>query len=115
MKEYICKYCKKELTYKYMDNYPIFLFGFFIKLCYACDNHNHLVLFLFNDFNKIAYIRFLVENSMYIDIDYISNLMSINTHYNNGFDDEICCKLSIDNSLTPENIENKIKTYLTFQ
>lgn len=94
----ICPYCKKY-TLECNGVYNAFL----SYNQYKCINHKLPVLLYSIDNFSIVLIR--MGN---IIINYVGNVMFFYLNSSN-------IKLPIDNNLTPENIEQKIKTYLTFQ
>jgi hypothetical protein len=95
MKEYICKYCGSSL-----ELFQIFHYEYI----FHCNFHKYKVIFWVSAVsNNLVHVRFIAKENL-VDIDYYSNKIVLN------------CKLfPMDTNLTPENIENKIKTYLTFQ
>lgn len=96
----ICPYCKKELKVNGR---------FDISIQYKCTNHKSAVFLYTKDHLSINLISLYTEYSIYnIVIDYVNNNMVFNYKHHN-------IKLPIDNSLTPENLEQKARTYLIFQ
>lgn len=103
----VCPYCNNSINissifslarnYIFDDNY-----------IFNCDNHPNIVELYYNELRKEIYSRKLYGKDYHI---FINNNMHIIYNYNvsNEF------VVPLDNSLTPENIEQKIKTYLTFQ
>jgi len=98
--DYYCKYCRQltKVNYENCDYAQ-----------YQCDNHNIEVYFEFSTYHK-GNIRTTLANKLYeivfCDDDKYYFLISkyAGTHY----------KILKDNNLTPENIDQKLKLYLTF-
>jgi hypothetical protein len=104
-----CKYCKKDLSFS--SNY-----GEKEKVYYCNDHKCTVKIWISNYDYNITYIYlYSYSKSLHIDIDYVNHHMLISNNYLFLSNNIICCKLPIDNSLTPENIDKKIQTYLTFK
>ena len=100
MSNYSCLYCRKSLR-------PIFGYipGY---IRYDCNNHNYIsVSFYINENNNCYAVRlYTVKNKISIN----SNLEKMYVYKENEY-----LVLPIDNNLTPENFEVKLKLYFTFQ
>ena len=102
----ICPYCKEVVSIdkKYLS-----------ETIYYCDNHKNIsVLISYN--NGFIYANYIhlynkeYEGGYHIYVRVEENEMIVRDTNFSGL-----AILPIDNNLTPENFEKKIKTYLTFQ
>jgi hypothetical protein len=103
MKKVICPFCKNSDNIKLCDS------GF-DRICMA---HKNQVIIL-SEFLPSGYIRISYNNYL-IYIHSKDKKMFI--YYNNPgkINNVILYNVDLDPNLTPENIGEKIKTYLTFQ
>jgi hypothetical protein len=103
-----CQYCSNKLKFT-PNSY------------YKCSFHKNEVIFYTEGFlyyTKVFCITLYSSNIRYLVQIYPTDyLLDVNDRYNCMFfyHDGYFHKLPIDPNLTPENIDRKIKTYLTFQ
>jgi len=98
VKDITCPYCNKST------------FGL------TCENHGEILVSICFGLNMQTWEIFIsnvkiwkIDNHKdFICVDLEKNLMFVYKDYKK------VAELLIDNSLTPENYENKLKTYLTF-
>lgn len=105
-----CKYCKNIMSL--VD--PRFVMTHTPYDIYTCDNHEicivKCVFYGNNDhFWQICYNKYIFTISHGACK---TRLYKIN---NNNAYDHICCAEYVDETITPETVDNKLKTYLTFQ
>ena len=101
MKIISCPYCKTEIN-KIYEN------------IFTCTNHNGIVVEIYSPNENINYIRLYdidFRNQIFIDKDSMSLFCSKKPVGDYATRKAV---LPIDSNLTPENFENKVKTYLTF-
>jgi hypothetical protein len=95
MKNIRCPFCNLITTVKY--NINIFL--------YVCNKHNNIEVV----FDPIAKDFWLHNNLYWIHSDPETNTMNLSKE-----DSMIFETINLDPNLTPENFEEKLKTYLNF-
>jgi hypothetical protein len=108
MKDYTCPYCEKPI-----DHFPGWdMFG---GINFICRNHGIVIVrfkYSISD-NSLLQIDIYFQSHLIkykeISIYPVENKMKLIINYDN------IIELPIDKNLTPENFEQKIKTYLIFQ
>lgn len=92
----VCPYCKRNIIY------------------YRCDSHYPVIIHFWTSLFEITDIRLEKDNYEYsINIDFSKNTMLLRKRGFTGIPREIAI-IPYDKNLTPENFEQKIKTYLSF-
>jgi len=79
---------------------------------YQCQNHKYLVTFISLFYNDELISKQIMYKNYEVIFNLFYNLMYIKPDSSNDFIDN---KFPLDITITPENIEQKIKKYLTFQ
>ena len=98
----ICPFCNKEIE-NFSDQ-------FFQYLMFQCNNHKNDVYIVYSDEKLDYYVISYKDYRIFIyKDDEREGDMNIEHKLNK------IISLPVDNTLTPENIDTKLKTYLTFQ
>ena len=103
MKDFICPYCKKELI-KDID-FICQNHKYNVRISYRTDNYSNYIVGIgiegINNSDLVIY-----PSNYYTGFENCMSLYIYNKHY--------WQKLPLDPTITPENVDKKIKTYLTF-
>ena len=97
-----CPYCKKLANFYSFINY-----NQSVKV--KCKNHQLTSVYILYNNANIQSIE-LISYEYTINISYLDNIMTLRKN----MDYKPLCELLIDNSLTPENFEEKLNFYLMF-